>query len=380
MRFRHPDGTLVHLAYCTNVHPAEHLDGIIDRLDRYAGPVRRRLGTDRLGVGLWLAAGTASALAGEPAQVRRLRRTLDRLGLEVVTLNGFPYAGFQNEIVKHRVYHPDWTRPERVDHTLNLARILTGLLPDDVTEGSISTLPLAWRTPWRDAAAARARSHQERLERELAALEQSTGRSIAVAFEPEPGCVVETTAQAAEHLLGGARFSGVCLDACHLAVAFEEPEDAVARLAEAGLAVPKMQASCALHVDSPADPVHRDALSGFAEPRFLHQTRERGCAGGADDLDEALRGGLPGAESWRVHFHIPLHARPTEPLRSTQRVLIDLLRTLLGGERALTRHVEVETYTWNVLPDGAREPLADGIAAELHWIRERLAELGLREE
>lgn len=104
MRFRHPDGTTVHLAYCTNVHPAETLDGVLAQLRDHCEPVRRRLGRDRLGIGLWLARDAAHALVTDPSALRGLRTELDRRGLEVVTLNGFPYEGFGAEEVKYRVY------------------------------------------------------------------------------------------------------------------------------------------------------------------------------------------------------------------------------------------------------------------------------------
>jgi sugar phosphate isomerase/epimerase len=382
MRFRHRDGTLVHVAYCTNVHPAEDLDGVIAQFTRYARPIRDRLGVRRLGVGLWLARTVADTLTTDPGELLRLRRAIDKAGLEVVTLNGFPYQGFQTETVKYDVYHPDWTQPERMRYTLDLARILTRLLPDDVTRGSISTLPLAWREPWSRAQDSLARRRQDRLNRELTALASATGRVIRVGFEPEPGCLVESTAQAAEHLLGGTRFLGVCLDACHLAVAFEDPAAAVDRLTAADLPVIKLQASCALQADRPADPAQREALAAFVEPRFLHQTRERDVPPGTDDLDAALDGGLPGDHEWRVHFHVPLNAEPSGPLRSTRPVLVDTLQTLFGGDRALTDHVEVETYTWDVLPGRAltKDSLIEGIAAELVWTRDQLIRLGLKEE
>ncbi|MGO4423114.1 xylose isomerase, partial [Streptomyces sp. MCAF7] len=188
MRFRHPDGTTVHLAYCTNVHPAETLDGVMAQLRDHCAPVRRRLGRDRLGIGLWLARDAARTLDTDPAALRALRRELDRGGLEVVTLNGFPYEGFGAAEVKYRVYKPDWADPERLEYTTALARILTGLLPDDVTEGSVSTLPLGWRTTW---SADRARAGQRALStlaERLDALAELTGRSVRVGLEPEPGC------------------------------------------------------------------------------------------------------------------------------------------------------------------------------------------------
>jgi sugar phosphate isomerase/epimerase len=374
VRFRHPDGSTVHLAYCTNVHPAEDLDGVLAQLARYAGPVRARLGVPRLGIGLWLSADLAAALDADAAKVARLRVALTAHGLEVVTFNGFPYSGFHDPVVKHKVYHPDWTTPERLEYTLRLARILGALLPDDVAEGSISSLPLAWRTPWDSGRAGQVRRQLDALAKGLAGLD----RPVRVGFEPEPGCVVESVDDAITHLSGvDTAWLGVCLDACHLAVGFEDGADAVARLAAAGLPVVKTQASCALELTDPSDP---GALARFAEPRFLHQTRERG-AGGVDDLDAALAGELPGRAPWRVHFHVPVHAVPANPLRSTQPALLATLAALLAGPHPVTTHVEVETYTWQVLPAGQRPEtdLVDGLAAELDWTRSQLLTLGLAE-
>ncbi|NUK69160.1 metabolite traffic protein EboE, partial [Streptomyces lunaelactis] len=312
MRFRHPDGSTVHLSYCTNVHPAETLDGVLAQLRDHCEPVRKRLGRDRLGIGLWLAKDAAHALITDPAALRGLRAELDRRGLEVVTLNGFPYEGFGAEEVKYRVYKPDWTDPERLAHTTDLARLLAALLPDDVTEGTISTLPLAWRTPFDDTAAEAAHTALATLAERLDALEELTGKSIRIGLEPEPGCTVETTADAIRPLTAVATPRiGICIDTCHLATSFEDPEAALAALAAAGVTIPKAQLSAALHAEEPHLPEVRTALAAFAEPRFLHQTRTRTAAGlrGTDDLDEAVAGrALPDGAPWRAHFHVPLHA------------------------------------------------------------------------
>ncbi|MFI9825603.1 metabolite traffic protein EboE [Streptomyces sp. NPDC052013] len=387
MRFRHPDGSTVHLAYCTNVHPAETLDGVLAQLRDHCEPVRRRLGRDRLGIGLWLARDAAHALVTDPAALRGLRTELDRRGLEVVTLNGFPYEGFGAEEVKYRVYRPDWADPERLEHTTALARVLAGLLPDDVTDGSISTLPLAWRTAYDDARADKARTALLTLAERLDALEELTGRSIRVALEPEPGCVIETTHDAIGPLTAiGHDRVGICVDTCHLATSFEDPHTALDALTEARVRVVKSQLSAALHAEHPRLPDVRDCLAAFAEPRFLHQTRTLTAGGlhGTDDLDEALAGeALPDTAPWRAHFHVPLHAAPAAPLTSTLPVLKDALSRLVGGPHPLTRHLEVETYTWQALPPElrprARAQLTDGIAAELTLARDLLTDLGLKE-
>ncbi|MEV3929449.1 MULTISPECIES: metabolite traffic protein EboE [unclassified Streptomyces] len=389
MRFRHPDGSIVHLAYCTNVHPAETVEGVRAQLRDHCEPVRRRLGRDRLGIGLWLAKDAARTLVNDPAALRALRGELDGRGLEVVTLNGFPYEGFGAQEVKYRVYTPDWTDPERLAHTTDLARLLAALLPDDVTDGTISTLPIAWRTPFADdpTAAGIAQRALLALAQRLDALCELTGKSIRIGLEPEPGCTVETTADAIGTLTAvGHDRIGICVDTCHLATSFEDPDTALDALNRSGVPVAKAQLSAALHAEHPHLPEVRAALGAFAEPRFLHQTRTLTAAGlrGTDDLDEAVSGGaLPDSTPWRSHFHVPLHAPPAPPLTSTLPVLQSVLTRLVGGPVPLTRHLEVETYTWQALPaelrPRTRTQLADGIAAELTLARDLLVDLGLKE-
>ncbi|MFJ8021639.1 metabolite traffic protein EboE [Streptomyces sp. NPDC096311] len=387
MRLRHPDGSTVHLAYCTNVHPAETLDGVLAQLRDHCEPVRRRLGRDRLGIGLWLARDAAHALVTDPSALRGLRTELEHRGLEVVTLNGFPYEGFGAEEVKYRVYQPDWADPERLAHTTDLARVLAQLLPDDVTEGSISTLPLAWRTAYDQERATAAHTALTMLAERLDALHELTGRSLRIGLEPEPGCTVETTRDALAPLtaIGHDRI-GICVDTCHLATSFEDPHTALDALAQARVPIVKSQLSAALHAEHPHLPEVRATLAAFDEPRFLHQTRTLTAAGlrGTDDLGEALAGdALPDASPWRAHFHVPLHAAPAAPLTSTLPVLRAALTRLVGGPHPLTHHLEVETYTWQALPPElrprARAQLVDGIAAELTLARDLLTELGLKE-
>ncbi len=384
MRFRHPDGTVVHLAYCTNVHPAEDLDGVLRQIRVFGGGVRAALGTDLLGLGLWLPAPLARELAEDPSLTDRLRKGLEASGLETVTLNAFPYTGFHAPVVKHAVYSPDWTERARLDYTVDCARVLARLMPDDAARGSVSTLPLAWREPWSPDRLATARDHLGELSTVLDGLADA-GRPVRVGLEPEPGCVVETTGDAARLLTDLPPHLGVCLDTCHLAVGFEEPRAALSRLSDAGLPVVKTQASAAVEAPDPGDPETRAALSAFTEDRFLHQTRELlgDRTPGHDDLPEALHGPRPlsGRGPWRTHFHAPLHSPAAVPLRGTTDHLTETLSHLLGPDGARTDHVEVETYTWSVLPEERRpvgeDGLISGIAAELAWARDRLTGLGL---
>ena len=373
MRLRHADGSLLHLAYCSNVHPADDLDGVAAQLERYTAKVRERLDVPKLGIGLWVA---APAVA-DAAAADRLADQLERLSLEVVTLNGFPYQAFHAPVVKRDVYWPHWAQDERRAYTLGLARLLAKLLPEDVAEGSISTLPLGWREGWDDAAQAAALRALADLAVELEGLAAATGKRVRLALEPEPGCTVETIAQACDAIGGLAPdWIGVCLDACHLAVQFEDPVEAVALLAAKNVPIVKTQVSSALRVPAPGTPEGRELLARFDEPRFLHQVRE--CVNshveGTDDLPEALGGGLPAQHEWRVHFHVPVNTAE----HTTQDELSATLAALAGGAAPLTRHFEVETYTWSVMRDAPRddEGLVAGLAGELEWTRDRLVALG----
>jgi sugar phosphate isomerase/epimerase len=372
MRLRHSDGSLLHLAYCSNVHPADDLDGVARQLERYAARVRERLELDALGIGLWV----GSPALDDPAAAERLAAELRRLRLEVVTLNGFPYRGFHAPVVKRDVYLPNWADPRRRYYTLSLAQLLARLLPDDVTEGSISTLPLGWREGWGVGAQDASRAALELVADGLKQLEAQTGKRIRLALEPEPGCTIETVAQAGEFLAELApEWIGVCLDACHLAVQFEDADAALAGLAEAGVPVVKAQISSALRVPDPGSKSGRDLLESFSEPRFLHQVRERvnGGVAGVDDLPAAL-GELPGEGEWRVHFHVPVNTAE----HTTQEQLEATIAALAGGPAPVTRHLEVETYTWSVLPGDPHDDdrLVEGLAGELAWTRERLTALG----
>ncbi|GAA3359679.1 metabolite traffic protein EboE [Saccharopolyspora gregorii] len=347
------------LSYCTNVHPAEDLDGVRAQLAEHAEPVREALGADVLGVGLWLAADLAERLAADPAALGALRSELDGRGLAVRTLNAFPHRGFHQPVVKHRVYEPSWTTPERLRYTLHCADVLAALLPEG-GRGSISTLPLGWRTPWTGHDEDAARRNLNRAARGLSRLAERTGRRIRLAVEPEPGCRLDTVADALAWLPGcDTDHIGLCLDTCHLAVSFADPAETVRAIAAGGVDVVKVQASAALHVEDPA--AARAELARYAEPRYLHQVRERGPDGirRCDDLPRAFDE-LPGDGPWRVHFHVPVHWRSDGPVRPTTGVLRDVLTALPGP----LPDVEVETYTWTVLPEPPTD-LAAGIAAEL---------------
>ena len=371
------------LGYCTNVHPARSLAELLGGLDRYTVPVMRRVGRP-MAAGLWLARPVADEVLSSPDGVARLSAELTARGLSVHTLNAFPYGDFHAARVKENVYLPDWTSADRLAFTERCASVLAGLLPEG-GDGSISTLPLAFKGFTRPSGFYhRAAERLTDCALTLAAIAADTGRTIRVAIEPEPFCLLETTPEAIEffHLLWGVAAArgaeatvrehiGVCYDVCHQAIEFEDPAACVASLDHAGVRVNKVQVSCAIELDRPAD--NRDgraALESYIEPRYLHQVfarlRDGRTVGAVDLTGEFLKdpgAAFEAAEAWRVHFHVPVDAERLGPLGTTRSALRPALAAIAGLSYA--PHVEVETYTWSVLPGEGAQDIVTGLTNEI---------------
>jgi hypothetical protein len=389
---RLPGGQI--LGYCTNVHPYATLPGLLEVLGHEPATLRRRLvasgrlaADEPLGLGLWLPAAAAQAAAADPAP---LRRRLESLGLRAFTVNAFPLSDFHGARVKDAVFRPGWAEPARLEATLDAARALAALLPEGET-GSISTHTgayRAWGPPLTDEVAI-ARGLLAAAEG-LAALRERTGRHIRLALEPEPFSTLETTAQAADFFArlllpageAAREHLGLCFDACHQAVEFEEPGAALATLRAAGVTIAKLQLSAALVLRDPAR--HAERLRPWAEDRWFHQVVARGADGALHhlpDLPEALASQDPAvraAAEWRVHFHVPIFARELDAdgaLRSTQPELSALLAR---PELRAVEHLEVETYSFAMIPAERRAALGvptllDALEREMHWVLDQLA-------
>ena len=381
------------LSYCTNVHPGRTVAEVEDGLDRYTLPIKANYGSE-LAAGLWLAAPVIRELEQTPDGVKRFADGLRSRGLTCYTLNAFPYGDFHSARVKENVYLPDWSHPNRLDYTLACARVLAAFLPEDV-DGSISTVPLGFKLFEHPADFADCCADQLiELARGLSRLHHETGRLIRLAIEPEPLCVIETTAETLsffdrlrtraadvraldevrEHL-------GVCYDVCHQAVEFEDVPASIRSLAAADIRINKVHITCAIEVADPGrNEEARRILSRYVEPRYLHQTFARlddaekskpslnaGRTVTQVDLDEQLTSS-PSAEFrdaplWRVHFHVPVDAEHLGPLGTTRGELKQALATL--PELDYAPHLEVETYTWEVLPGGGAPNIVEGFTREL---------------
>ena len=370
--------------YCSNVHAGSNLDETVANLTEHTLKVKRIVSPDEpMGVGLWLPAKSAHAISSEK-RLPDFKDFLDENDLIPFTLNGFPYGDFHAPVVKHKVYQSDWTTAERFDYTIELAIILAQLI-EEGSHASISTLPLGWpgesRDDWPYEQAA---GQLLNLAQSLRILEETTGRYIAVALEPEPGCLLDTADDVIsffnDYLLGKGsdeivlRYLGVCHDICHSAVMFEAQRETIKAYADSGIKIFKVHVSSAVEADftSMSEVDRAEALKQlqkFHEPKYLHQTSVRKeNRTFYEDLVNAVEA-RPRWGIWRSHFHVPVFLETMGLLRPTQTDIIEGMQAIKEYSDCST--FEIETYAWGVLPKHLQVPdLAEGIAAELKWFKE----------
>lgn len=380
----------LHLAYCTNIHRGETWAQTFDTLQRHTLAVRDRVASGQpYAIGLRLGEQTARELS-EPATLLAFQRWLEKENCYVFTVNGFPYGRFHGGRVKEQVYAPDWTTNERVVYTNLLFDLLAQLVPAGV-EGSVSTVPASFKefisTPAQERAL---RDNVWRTVEHIARVSERTGKVLHLGLEPEPLCYLETSEETvrffeqlrSEHP-NDPRLNahlGVNYDNCHLACEFEEPADVLKRFADHAIRISKLHFSSALKVKP--TPEVRAALVPFVDTVYFHQVIVRDPQGNISrikDLDIALAQAeqqppAPGTE-WRIHFHVPLHSRPTALFDTTSDHILGVMDALQKNPQ-LCSHIEMETYTWEVLPgDLKKRDVVDQLVAEYEWT---LAELRAR--
>ncbi|MFD2645605.1 metabolite traffic protein EboE [Pseudomonas japonica] len=376
------------LGYCSNVHPAHDLAGLRSSIERHFQGVRRLRGLERQDSGLWICARAALELQ-QPAARAQFLDLLHDTGLRLTSLNGFPYGRFHEGAVKAEVYLPDWSMPERLAYSLDLARILAEALPPDCPQGVISSVPLGYAAGWSPLLQQHAEDQLRQLTAALASLHRETGRKIVFCLEMEPDCVLQNTDQAIaffQHWQGSDTNHGylaLCFDVCHQAVMFEDCYQSLARLRQTGVPIGKIQLSNALICRVPgADESRRaevlEVLASFSEATYLHQVKARD--GQWPDLPAALDACAqhPGRyPELRIHFHVPLFSdHLLLPELSGSQVALMQTFDYLAEHEDFRPVLEVETYSWSVLPAQLRpadeQALLQGIAAELDWVEAQL--------
>lgn len=405
------------LTYCTNIHPGAGWQEVFANIRHYAPALKARLAPGHpFGLGVRLSDDESRELLRGEA-LNTFQAFLAQEGLYVFTLNGFPFGTFHAEPVKAQVHAPDWRSEARVAYTERLADILAALLPDGM-EGSISTSPLSYK-PWVDASEHAVwetmAGNVARVAERLARIARTTGKHIALAIEPEPDGLVETTDEMIAFFttwllpvgvpylarsLGVGRAEAeallrehvrICLDTCHMAVAYEDPATALDRLDAAGISLGKVQISSALEVDfTPEEtPALLDALRPFADEVYLHQVMARPDTRRQSAPDEVARHHSPDAlryldlsdalaaapatvdGQWRIHFHVPIFVDKYGRFASTQPEIARMLDAV--RQRRGCSQLEIETYTWDVLPAPLKEDLLDSLQREYEWVTHVLA-------
>lgn len=395
--------TTGHLSYCTNIHPGESWDAHFAQLQENIPFIKSQVSPDQpFGIGLRLANKASLELSKEPALLA-FKHWLKEQDCYVFTMNGFPYGGFHHTVVKDQVHAPDWTTDERLQYTNRLFRILASLLPTDM-EGGISTAPLSYKLWHADTEAAMENATLNMLQvlGQLVRIHRAGGPVMHLDIEPEPDGLMENSQEfidwyfaylmplginylmdqfdMSEKDAGEAikRHIQLCYDVCHFALVYESPAAVLAKMAEYGLKIGKLQISAALKAAMPADASERNAVanafSTFNEPTYLHQVIAKKANGGFvhyPDLPQALADvANKDVVEWRSHFHVPIFIEHFELLYSTQSDIREVLR--LQNEQFFTQHMEVETYTWGVLPAELKLPMDQSVSREIAWVKEQL--------
>lgn len=383
--------SLPHLdvSYCTNVHAGEGLNAILSHINHEIPKVKSLVSPESaFGSGLRIGYETINELSQDLHALGLLHEALSKQDIYVFSVNGFPYGDFAAPQVKASVYEPDWSTGERLDYTLKLARVMASLPGPRLR--SISTVAGGF-VPSLDQLKVKDQSfahHFALLAQGLYELENDTGVSVRVALEPEPWTRLERIDQVLpffEEVVWPAsrltqKYIGLCYDTCHQALAFEDPIVSWNSLIQNNIPIYKVQISNALRLINPQDEQARQRLLSFNEERYLHQVSALQSDGSilrALDLPhlEPLSALWSNAIEWRCHFHVPIWWRGDESesemtqvsrVQSEQQVLglgttyqhweaiAQCIKNPLAqmhtqdGDRL---HVEVETYSWHVLPE-----------------------------
>jgi hypothetical protein len=389
-----------HLTYSTLVHPGDTWPEMKNSLQTYLPWVKAKFSPNApMGVSLRLANASVEELLAKPEERLWLKNFLIAEDLYVFTVNAFPYGPFKGQIVKERVYEPDWTTEARTKYTIRIADILAEVTGVGV-EPTIQTSPLAFRP--NVTSPAYEDSFNENIYRVIAhlmTLEKKTGRRVKLALEPEPYCFLETipetvdyfkekiySLKAAERIaklscqplaeVFGAtrRYLGVVLDICHQSVEFEDITDDIKQLSEAGIPIFKLQAAAALQVENVTAEIIEE-LKKYTGTIYLSQTTELrdGQITRFLNLEDAIRAweSDPGPREWRTHFHVPVFLKDLGSFQTTRGGIDAALK--VHAKTPLSTHLEIETYTWDVLPEHLKTgDISEYVIRELEYVRDEL--------
>ncbi|QQL45075.1 metabolite traffic protein EboE [Sulfuriroseicoccus oceanibius] len=373
------------IGYCTNIHPGESWADTFANLQTKVTAVRDGVQAqadaasafpDPYPIGLRLGADATRELMADADKRAAFRDWCERERMLLYTVNGFPYGQFHGTRIKEQVYQPDWAADERVSYTLDLFKLLIELAPDDSPQLTVSTVPASFKPHISgltdpESHILRIRENLQHCAKELEAMSEASGIDLVLGLEPEPLGLIENATEAVgffELLTSGldaadrARFLrriGITFDTCHAAIEYENAGESLDAYQAAGIRIAKIHLSNAIAF-APGDEGAIESISRFVEPTYLHQViarKEDGSLIRSLDLPHALTDESLVADEWRVHYHIPLYAEPERPLGNTLATVHETADWLRANPGAV-RHFEMETYTFDVMPEGVR-PASD---------------------
>ncbi len=375
------------LCTCLNAFPGTGLDAKLEvfrkRLPLLRAAVQGGL-SQPFAAGLWLdAAAVASIMKARKA--KDFAAMLRAQGVYAFTANAFPFGRFHDGPVKTEVYKPDWSSSERLEFTCAVAEILKEALPEGV-EGSISTLPAAYRSAFKEKDAPALRANLIETGRHLKRIFKSSGRRITLAVEMEPDCLWEAPEEFCDYFArnlhddDASEFIGVCYDTCHQELLQTRPGQGFDTFAKAGVKIAKVQLSAAIAAPDAAS--KKTLERHFQDPVYLHQTRAFPGDGSMirfPDLPEALAS-KEREKPWKVHFHVPVFIEGMEGGLLPAKDELEAAIARLAKEPAVCSNIEIETYSYNVLPDFSKDgaSIEAGMAREIEWTAAKLAAAGMK--
>jgi hypothetical protein len=391
---------LGHLTYSTLVHASDNWDQLWASVQRYLPAVKARMAPhEKFGVCLRTSAPSAALLAAEPAKRATLKQFFADQDLYLYTANAFVYGVFKRQVIKEEVYEPDWRTPERREYTKQVADLLAELAPEGINP-SIQSAPLGFkpRVTGEDVVEAYTANVID-VVKHLVELEKKTGKVVTLGLEPEPRCYLETTdetiayfknhlfsPQTAERLAKATglhaadaaaamkKHMGVVFDIGHQAVGFEDIPASLQKLVAHGVPIVKLQEAAAVYMPDVTQKTV-DALQSFAKTIYLSQTCQKkdGKVTWFLNLEDAFEAWQkdPGPREWRTHFHIPVFLDDLGAFGTTRFALEQALA--VHKQTPLSTHLEIETYTWDVLPSHLKTgDIVEYVCRELDWVKGQL--------
>ena len=390
-----------HLTYSTLVHPGDTWDDIWASLRNYVPQVKKNVcPNDKFGVSMRISSATSETLINSPEKRADLRKFLDDNDMYLYTVNAFPFGPFKNQIVKEQVYEPDWSSEQRLKYTMNVATIIADVAPDFVNP-SIQTPPLGFKPNVTSEAVIETYAENIRkLATHVNNIHRYKGRTVTLAIEPEPACFLETTPETVaffndylrteksyKNLAGKtgatledatailARHVGIVYDICHQAVEYEDITKSLQTLKDEKIPVWKLQEAAAMMIPE----VTREkveAVKKYAKTIYLTQTHQRTADGTIArylNLEDAIAAWekKPVPCEWRIHFHVPVFLEDLGPFKSTRFAISEALA--FQKKHRLSDQLEIETYTWDVLPDELKTgDIVDYVTKEIEWVKSQL--------